>query len=190
MNEYKIIDNLPFGFDFHNRSRKELMIYSEWFYQNKEQRMFELNRAIQQFTGKMWQQDYSINSLAELNLFLLNSIKSENLSKQELEEKKKRVPTYITIQDWDLTVKSRSLLVDVGIYWGEVIIYNNNSLHWEQFFSRNKNDNDYGHMVIMLKNSQRINPIWLMYIQGLKIIKGTVSQTFLNDLYSIWTSYI
>ncbi|MCS2389152.1 hypothetical protein NXV57_17875 [Bacteroides thetaiotaomicron] len=96
--------------------------------------MFELNRAIQQFTGKMWQQDYSINSLAELNLFLLNSIKSENLSKQELEEKKKRVPTYITIQDWDLTVKSRSLLVDVGIYWGEVIIYNNNSLHWEQFF--------------------------------------------------------
>ena len=25
MNEYKIIDNLPFGFDFHNRSRKELM---------------------------------------------------------------------------------------------------------------------------------------------------------------------
>ena len=190
MNEYKIIDNLPFGFDFHNRSRKELMKYSEWFYQNKEQRMFELNRAIQQFTGKMWQQDYSINSLAELNVFLLNSIKSENLSKQELEEKKKRVPTYITIQDWDLTVKSRSLLVDVGIYWGEVIIYNNNSLHWEQFFSRNKNDNDYGHMVIMLKNSQRINPIWLMYIQGLKIIKGTVSQTFLNDLYSIWTSYI
>ena len=51
MNEYKIIDNLPFGFDFHNRSRKELMKYSEWFYQNKEQRMFELNRAIQQFTG-------------------------------------------------------------------------------------------------------------------------------------------
>ena len=104
MNEYKIIDNLPIGFDFHNRSRKELMKYSEWFYQNKEQRMFELNRAIQQFTGKMWQQDYSINSLAELNLFLLNSIKSENLSKQELEEKKKRVPTYITITGLGLTV--------------------------------------------------------------------------------------
>ena len=97
MNEYKIIDNLPFGFDFHNRSRKELMKYSEWFYQNKEQRMFELNRAIQQFTGKLWQQDYSINSLAELNLFLLNSIKTENLLKQELDEKMKRVQIYITI---------------------------------------------------------------------------------------------
>lgn len=190
MNEYKIIDNLPFGFDFHNRSRKELIKYSEWFYQNKELRIIELNRVVKQFIGKTWQQDYSIHSLMDLNLFLLNSIKSENLSKQELEEKKKIVPTYITFQTWDLTIKSRSLLIDTGIYWGEVIIHNNSSLHWEQFFSKNKNDNDYGHMVIMLKNSQRINPIWLMYIQGLKIIKGTASHTFLNDLYSIWTSYI
>ena len=77
--------------------------------------MFELNRAVQQFTGKMLQQDYSIHSLAKLNSFLLNNIKSENLSKQELEEKRKTVPTYITIQDWDLTVESRSLLVDAGI---------------------------------------------------------------------------
>lgn len=190
MNEYRIIDNLPFGLDFHNRSRKELMKYSEWFYQNKEIRMAELNRAVERFIGKMWQQDYSINSLTELNLFLLNNIKSKNLSKQELEAKKKTVPDYITIQPWDLTVESRSLLIDAGIYWGEVIIHNNKTLHWEQFFSRNKNDNDYGHMVIMLKNSQRINPIWLMYIQGLKIIKGTASHKFLNDLYSIWTSYI
>ena len=190
MNEYKIIDNLPFGFDFHNLSRKELTKYSEWFYQNKELRMIELNRVVEQFTGKMWQQDSSVRSLTELNSFLLSNIKPESLSKQELEEKRKTVPTYITIEDWDLTVKSRSLLVDTGIYWGEVIIHNNNALHWEQFLSRNKNDNDYGHMVIMLKNTQRINPIWLMYIQGLKIVKGTVSQTFLNDLYSIWTSCI
>lgn len=190
MNEYKIIDNLPFGFDFQNRSRNELIKYSEWFYENKELRMVALNRAVKQFTGKMWLQDCSVRSLTELNSFLLNNIKSESLSKQELEEKRKTVPAYITIEDWDLTVKSRSLLIDAGIYWGEVIIHNNDTLHWEQFLSRNKNDNDYGHMVIMLKNSQRINPIWLMYIQGLKIIKGTVSQTFLNDLYSIWTSYI
>lgn len=134
MNEYKIIDNLPFGFDFYNRSRKELIKYSEWFYQNKELRMVELNRVVEKFTGKMWQQDYSIHSLTELNLFLLNNIKSENLSKQELEEKKKMVPDYISIQAWDLTVESRSLLIDAGIYWGEVIIYNNNTLHWEQFF--------------------------------------------------------
>ena len=80
MNEYKIIDNLPFGFDFHNRSRKDLIKYSEWFYQNKERRMIELNRAVQQFTGKIWQQDYSIHSLAELNSFLLNNIKHILLS--------------------------------------------------------------------------------------------------------------
>lgn len=190
MNEYKIIDNLPFGFDFHNRSRKELIKYSEWFYQNKERRMIELNRAVQQFTGKMWQQDCSVRSLTELNSFLLSNIKPESLSRQELEKKRETVPTYIIIEDWDLTVKSCSLLVDAGIYWGEVIINNNNTLHWEQFFSRNRNDNDYGHMVIVLKNTQRINPIWLMYIQGLKIVKRTVSYTFLNDLYYIWTSYI
>lgn len=29
MNEYKIIDNLPFGFDFHNRSQKELTKYTQ-----------------------------------------------------------------------------------------------------------------------------------------------------------------
>jgi|GEM_PF-6752447 len=35
MNEYRIIDNLPFGFDFHNRSRKELIKYSEDTYRTK-----------------------------------------------------------------------------------------------------------------------------------------------------------
>lgn len=117
MNEYKIIDNLPFRFDFHNRSRKELTKYSEWFYKNKERRMIELKHVVEQFTCKMWLQDCSVRSLTELNSFLLSNIKPESLSKQELEEKRKTVPTYITIVDWNLTVKSRSFLVDSGIYW-------------------------------------------------------------------------
>ena len=190
MNEYNVINNLPFGLDLYNRTRKELKKYSEWFFQNKELRIAELAHAVEQHIGKTWHNDYSVCSFEELNLFLLESITSEPLTEEALAEKRENTPSHIDINPCDLTVKSRSLLVDTGIYWGEVIIKNNSQLHWEQYLPRNKNLVDYGHMVIMRGNHQPINPIWLMYIQGLKIIRKRASQSFLTDLYHIWTGHI
>lgn len=190
MNDYNVINNLPFGFDFYNRSQKELKKYSEWFFQNKELRIAELSHAVEQYIGKTWHKDYSICSFNELNLFLLENITSEPLTKDGLEKKRKIIPSHININPCDLTVKSLSLLVDTGIYWGEVIIKNHSLLHWEQYLPKNKNLVDYGHMVIVLENHPPINPIWLMYIQGLKIIRKKASQNFLTDLYAIWTGHI
>ena len=190
MNDYNVINNLPFGFDFYNRSQKELKKYSEWFFQNKELRIAELSHAVEQHIGKTWHKDYSICSFNELNLFLLENITSEPLTKDGLKKKRKIIPSHININPCDLTVKSLSLLVDTGIYWGEVIIKNHSLLHWEQYLHKNKNLVDYGHMVIVLENHPPINPIWLMYIQGLKIIRKKASQNFLTDLYSIWKDYI
>lgn len=190
MNEYNVINNLPFGFDFYNRTRKELKKYSEWFFQNKEVRIAELGHAVEQHSGKMWHEDYSVCSFDELNLFLLENITAEPLAEEALAEKRGNTPSHIDINPCDLTVKSLSLLVDTGIYWGEVIIKNNGQLRWEQYLPRNKSLVDYGHMVIVYGNRPPINPIWLMYIQGLKIIRKRASQSFLTDLYSIWTGYI
>lgn len=188
MNKYNVINNLPFGFDFSKRTRKELRRYSEWFFLNKEFRISELTNSVESFIGKTWCHDLSVRSFDELNLFLLNEIKSEPLSEEKLKEKRKDTLNHIDIDTWDLTIKSRSLLIDAGIYWGEVIINNHCQSHWEQYFPRNKNNIDYGHMVILLGDNPPINPIWLMYIQGLKIIGGETSRDFLNRLYSIWTN--
>jgi hypothetical protein len=190
MNKYHIINNLPFGFDFSNRNRKELREYSEWFFQNKRIRIAELCSAVDSFIGKTWNNDFSVRSFDELNYFLLSNIESKPLSEEELIVKRNNIPSYIDVETWDLTIKSRSLLIDIGIYWGEVIIKNHSQLHWEQYFPRNKKSIDYGHMVIMLGNNPPINPVWLMYIQGLKVIGGESSQDLLNRLYSIWTCSI
>ena len=53
MNDYNVINNLPFGFDFYNRSQKELKKYSElgvtrFFAQSQERQEEEAKELLKQ----------------------------------------------------------------------------------------------------------------------------------------------
>lgn len=185
---YNIINDLPICYDFRNHNENELELYKKWFIENKNKRLNELKNIVNNtIEFEEWKSDLSVSSLEELGKWLIDNTKTEKLSKKEFEEKKNKFPSYIDVQDWDFTIKTKSILIDVGIYLGEVVINNNNSLKWRQYTSKNKKDIDYGHMVIQIKNDY-MNPVWLIYIQGLKIAHGTSKgKSLLSNLYAIWT---
>lgn len=185
----KIIDNnLPIDFDFSSKTVAELKLYSVWFFENKNERINQLLELINiNNNNKPIILDFNISSLVPLGKWLVKNVKVEKLSEVEFIAKRNSIPSYIELNDWDLSIKTRSILVDIGIYFGEVVIKNNSGCEWKQYFSKIKDDVDNGHLVINI-GKDRMNPIWLLYIIGLKIADGNENNEILLNLYETWCS--
>ncbi len=125
-------------------------------------------------------------ALKGLGQWLQQNIETEKLSKEEYQAKRKEIPHYIELEDWDLTIKARSLLVDAGIYFGEVFIINNKGLKWEQYFTRIRNDSSHGHMVIPGFGKLNLNPILMLQGVGRGLVDETYNSNRVFDLYNIW----
>ena len=133
--------------------------------------------------------DFQSKTKEELKLYAKwfeENVETEKLSEEEYKEKKAAVPDYIEIKDWDITIKTRSSAVDIGIYFGEVFIKNHKGLKWEQYFSRSKYDMDIGHMVIKGFGKDVLNSIWIIYVLASGLAKKTKKGTRLYELYNVW----
>lgn len=187
---YNVIDNLPIDYEFGTKSQKELKLYRNWFLENKEKRISELSEAVNSSKNfENWTPDFTSDSLKELGVWLKQNVEIEKIPEDEYKEKRAKIPDYIELNDWDLTIKTRSLLVDIGIYLGEVFIHTYPNLQWEQYFSKVKNDNNQGHMIINL-GKKKLNPIWIMYILGLELADNSEDKCGLYNIFKIWSKYV
>ena len=118
------------------------------------------------------------------------NVETEKLSEEEYKEKRAAVPDYIEIQDWDITIKTRSLAVDIGIYFGEVFIKNHEGLKWEQYLTRSKYHMDKGHMVIKGFGKDMLNSIWRLYIIANSLAGKTDTGEIVYELYNVWEQYL
>jgi len=187
---YQIIDNLPIDYEFSSKTKDELKLYGTWFKENKEERITNLIEIVKSAEGfENWSADFSSFSLKQLGQWLAQNVEIEKLPEEVYNKKRSETPSYIDVNDWDLTIKTRSLLVDVAIYFGEVFIKEFKNLCWEQFFSKIKKDVNNGHMIIKLEKDD-INPIWLLYILGLGLADNTKDAHNLYNLFQVWEKFI
>ena len=164
-------------------------MYSNWFSNNKDIRIEELTHAIvsdSQFIT--WRPDYSEKSLTLLSHWFFNNVELEDISDNEYEKIRSSVSSDIYVDKWDLSLATYSKIMDVGIYLGDTMIFNNKDLKWEQYI-KNKRDNNYGHMVIRIRNIE-MNPIWLIYILAIKIAKGERKENGIIEIYKIWCNIL
>lgn len=187
MSEYKIINDTPYGFDWENQNTRQLRAFETWFFLNKDTRLQELNSEFKKVCHK--DLDFSIDSLKDVGIFMKSAITPRKLSIEEYNEKKNKYGGTIEISPYDISIKSRSLLIDIGIYFGEVFIRNHTKLTWSQCRCRSIRDANRGYMVIIMNNSpylKEINPFRLMFVQGWKVLDGTFEENNLIKLYHIW----
>ena len=184
---YKIINNLPIDFCYNDYDRKSLKGFSDWFFNNKSERIAILVEELNS-DHQCWSPDYTRTSLDLLAKWLSRNIEKVPLTASQYRKKRLITPSYIDIQEWRLSDSSLSRIFDVGVYFGEMMIYHHHELKWEQYL-KNKKNNDYGHMIINMGNIS-MNPIWLVYIQALKIVNGIYSETCLSDLYETWCDFL
>lgn len=187
---YQIINNLPIEYAFQSKTKDELKLYGNWFKENKNSRLNYLIEYIKSTPNyQYWNADFTPESLKELGKWLKENVETEKIPEQEYNKKRDEIPNYIELNDWDLTIKTRSILVDVGIYFGETYINTYKNLKWQQYFSKIKRDVNNGHVIIKLKKDD-INPVWLLYILGLGLADKTKDENSLHNLFKVWEDYI
>ena len=190
----ELFDILLFSQDFREQDKKELKIYEVWFNENKDKCLLELEYLVQRTLGyEDWQMDYSKESLMGLGKWLKTNVKIQQLSEEDYAKVRATVPDYIDIDDWTLTLETRTILLDAGIYFGEVFIHNYKNLYWKQHFSSAKNrDINHGNMVISLSNKKGsdLNPIRIMNNIGEIFGEGIGSDSELIKLYEVWEKYL
>lgn len=184
---YSVINNLPIDFCYRDYSLESLKNNADWFFENKSTRLEILKTAVSS-QYQCYFLDYSCDSLILLAKWLNSTFEKVPLTTSQLEEKRAKTASYIDIEDWRLSDISLSMVFDVGVFLGEMMIYNHQGLEWQQYLKNTKN-NDYGHMIIDLGKIY-MNPIWLVYIQVLKIADGSFSETCLSDIYNVWCDFL
>lgn len=168
------------------KNKDIIKTYEIWFFENKDYRIKTLENYIRTFAGfESLQMDFSINSLSEIEKWLETNIKTEPISEDEFERLRSIYPPEIGIEKWDLTDVSYSILYDVGVYFGELVIHHFPNLKWMQYISASKLNVNLGHMVIQTKYKNcPMNPIWLIRILGFKLIEKKGNGNLLIELFN------
>jgi hypothetical protein len=192
MSKYKIIDDLPLPYsEFHNLDKKTLKLYAKWFFDNKEKRIGIMTSAVKEERDfSMWRPDYSPESTKVLAKWLNMNIERVPIPQEEIEEAKRRALIPSVIEEWRFSNKTRSKIVDIGIYFGEIMIRNHEdkNLKWEQCLLSRKYF-DYGQMIINVGPTW-MEPIQLIDVQASIMNDGDFSEDCLMELYNIWCKYL
>lgn len=124
--------------EFESKKAEE---FFKWFMSIKDERVIIMEKFIQNAIGfETWKADYTSSSLNVLQKWFEPQIEERTISDEERDMQLKglegnKLYDYIKSQPravWTLTGETIRLSVDTGIYFSEVFIRNNPSLHWGQ----------------------------------------------------------
>ena len=99
------------------------------------------------------------------------------------------MPTHIRefVSEGELTERTISLAMDVGMYLSQVFVRNEPSLRWDQIFGSSRFI-DYGQPVLVGFTSKvPFNPVRMVITVAYGLAKGTSDGKRLREIYDIWS---
>lgn len=149
MEEYKVLTNLPEDYYFGTWEKKDVKAFGKWFMAEKENRMQMLFDEIHRDPEFVeWQPDFSPESLKTLGAWFERNIKWEPMPEDEFQEFIKKCKGMARYENKWITTKSKSLVFDVSIYFGEVLLRALEDRKWKQLLNVSIRNYDYGCMYI------------------------------------------
>lgn len=180
----------PFTLIFREMSKKELKDYFEWFQGILPQRLDELTRAVKQTPMfESWQPDLTPSSLNLLGDWFAEQVETRPRTQDEIQEIEGRLIYPIEVPGEELTNRTFSLAMDVGMYLSQVFLKNYPALQWDQPFG-NKKDADYGQPVLLGFGAVPFNPVWLLVTLTYGVVSKRKTGKSLRELYVIWSKLI
>jgi hypothetical protein len=168
------------------RSPKELTAYGAWFHEIKTERVVILANAVRCTPGfESWQPDGSPDSLGPLGVWFVARVQTRGRTAAEMETLRQQMAPITDVPDWELTEETFSLAMDVGMYFGEVVLKNMPGTRWDQIL-KDRRDMDYGQVVIMGFGRVPMNPVNLVVAIAYGVRQGRFSGGRLRELYEIW----
>lgn len=180
----------PFTLKFREMSKKELKDYFLWFMDVLPQRLNELANAVRETPGfEAWQADYTPASLDTLGEWFACQVETRNRTEDELQAIKDRLVFPMDIPGEELTNRTFSLAIDMGMYFSQVLLKNYPSLKWEQPLG-NKKFADYGQPSLTGFGPVSVNPVRIGHVIGHGLADKTYNGRCLREAYDYWTQRV
>ncbi|GMR08463.1 MAG: hypothetical protein BMS9Abin26_1468 [Gammaproteobacteria bacterium] len=174
----------PFTLQFRNMSKDDILEYGKWFHQVVPDRIKELTKYVNSTPDyESWTPDLSPGSLGILGNWFEGQVEDRDKTIEEIEETRSKLIFPVDIPDKELTNESFSLSMDIGMYFGQVILNNIAGAKWEQEL-KNQKLADYGQPVIFGSGVVALNPVRVIIMTAYGILNKKPAK--LKDLYDIW----
>lgn len=178
---YSIIQP-PFTLKFREMPKAELKSYFEWFMTVMPERLVELNAAVREAVPT-WAGDFSPESLDVLGKWFEGQVETRPKTQDEIDGLKAKLTFPIDVSGEQLTNRTFSLAMDIGMYFSQVVINNLEGTKWNQPL-KNEKFADYGQPVIMGFGTVPLNPVRIVVMAAYGVAKGKKVQ--LRELYGTW----
>lgn len=183
---------LPFTLNFREMSKKELKADFQWFQEIMPERVAELTSAVKSSPGyEDWKADFSPNSLNAIGEWFTTQMEVRLLTQGEIDEFNAKVPYPIEQPDTELTNRTFSLAIDIGMYLSQVFLKNHPTLKWDQPLG-GKRHIDYGQPVLVPFYGGKVplNPVGMVVGLACGLLKGTRKGKGLREFYDLWSKAI
>ncbi len=188
MSEYRIIAP-PFTLEFRKMSKQELCDYNAWFLAQIPERIVMLEEAVNNTRGfENWKADYTPESLDLLGEWFARQVETRERTEEEIQELQDKAPPRLRGIEYDrreLTNKTFSLAIDIGMYLSQVFLKTVPSLKW-QHTTKGVKTIDYGQPVLASFGRLVFNPVRMLVALAYGIAKGNRSGVGLRELFEIW----
>jgi hypothetical protein len=179
------INQPPFTLRFCEMPKKELQAYAAWFHQVTPERISELTKAVNSTPGyESWEPDLTPESLATLGRWFERQVETRKMTAEELAEARAKLTFPIDIPEEELTNRTFSLAMDIGMYFADVVLKNLPGTRWDQPLG-SKNFADYGQPVLMGFGKVPLNPVRIIITTAYRIAHHKPAG--LRELYDTWT---
>jgi hypothetical protein len=180
----------PFTLVFKEMPKKELKDYNEWFHKVMPERIQVLTMAIKSTPGyENWNADCSPESLGPLGEWFFLQVETRPRTNDEIEAIHNQSKFHINISGEDLTNKTFSLAIDIGMYVSKVFFKNHSTLEWSQPFG-SKKFVDYGQPVLINFGAAPFNPVRMIVVLAYGFSRKSKTGEQLLELYNIWSNLI
>jgi hypothetical protein len=180
----------PVTMAFINMPKKDLKEFYQGFIENIPRCILDLSSNVNKSIGyENWRPNFSPDSLNMLGAWLSLQLKTRDMTAEEVDAIKKSMKFPIEFERKVLTGESRSLVVQTGMYFGEVFVKNYPSLQWGLITSGKKMGDTYGQPVVTGFKISPLNPVWIVgvFASGYAFDR---KKRQLREMYQVWVGDI
>jgi hypothetical protein len=182
----------PFEFNnFDNLTKKQAKEYFEWYIGKIDERMNLLENYIKTTDDSNVVFDYSVESLITVWKWYENNISFEKRPEEEYRKEVESRPYWMKefISEEEMSVETTRFAMDVAIYFAQVFIKHNPSVHWG-YFTKPKSKFSVNRPVLLgFIKGKVLDPRNLVVVATLKS-EEEKSPYRLYSLYPVWIKYI
>ena len=189
---YKLIKP-PYPLRFREMDRAKAREYFSWFQNQISTRCQVLTEYVHTFIDYgNWESNFTVNSLDLLGEWLCKHVTTRKRSQEEMGSIYSYSPEWfksIQVPDYDLSISSASLCIDIGMYLGQVMILTISGLHWK-LITKPIRSIDFQQPVLIGQGKVAFNPVRLVMVYAYGCIDGTRGSEGLREIYEIWSNLL